>query len=299
MPKRTSKLMSAHDVVASIPDGAHIALGGASLHQHPMAFVRELIRQRRRRLTILGEIQGVEADMLIGAGCIERVESSGVALERFGLARNFRRQVESGDVQMADFSDGMAMDRIIAARENFTFWPVSYLGGTDIPKYLPELKPFDCPITGRPLYAMPPARIDVALIHAPYADAFGNTLWHSMPMMPGFQDLLMARAAGRVFVSVERIVPHEYIVAHRYLNQIPAYQVSGVIEAPWGAHPSSMPDFYNFDSQHMTRYVEASKSREGFSEYLEEFVFGVEDDVAYLERVGVRNLLKAREVNIR
>jgi glutaconate CoA-transferase subunit A len=299
MAKLKSKVTSLAEAVSSVPDGAHIALGGAALHQHPMAFVRELIRQRRRDLTIVGEIQGVEADMLAGAGCLRRIESSGVGLERFGLARNFRRLVEAGAVEMADYSDGMALDRIVAARDNLPFWPVSYIGGTDIPNVLPELKKFICPVTGRDLYAMPAARIDIAVIHAPYADERGNVLRHSRYMMPTAQDLMMARAAERVFATVEQIVSNDYVRANRFLNEVPAYQVEGVIEAPWGAHPSSMPDFYDFDSAHLEEYVEASKSQERFDGYLERYVFGVSDDVAYLERIGLRNLIATRKVNIR
>lgn len=297
MPTKV-KLITAAEAVSRIPDGAHIAVGGAALHQHPMALLRELIRQRRRDLTVVGEIQGVEADLLVGAGAVKRIESSGVGLERFGLARNFRRKVEAGEVEMADYSDGMALDRMVAARENFTFWPVSYIGGTDIPNVLPELVPFKCPITGRALYAMPPARMDFALIHAPYADEYGNVLINSHYMMPGAQDVLMSRAADRVFVSVEQLVTHEYVRAHKWQNEIPAYQVEGVILAPWGAHPSSMPDFYDFDSAHLTEYVDCSRSDVDFEAYLEKYVFGVSDETGYLERVGLRNLLTARKVTI-
>lgn len=293
-----NKVISVAEAVSRIPDGAHVAIGGAALHQHPMTVVRELIRQHRRDLTIVGEIQGVEADMLVGAGAVKRIESSGVGLERFGLAPNFRRKVQTGEVEMADFSDGMALDRMVATRENFTFWPVAYIGGTDIPKFLPELVPFKCPITGRDLYAMPPARMDFAIIHAPYADEFGNVLVNSHYMMPSAQDVLMSRAADRVFVSVEQIVSHEFVRAHKWQNEIPSYQVEGVILAPWGAHPTSMPDFYDFDSAHLQEYVDRSKTDEDFARYLDQYVFGVTDDTSYLERVGVRNLLTARKVNI-
>jgi glutaconate CoA-transferase subunit A len=263
-----------------------------------MAIIRELIRQKRRDLTILGEIQGVEADMLVGAKCVKRIESSGVGMELYGLARNVRRAAEAGAVEIADFSSWMAVDRMIATRDHYSFWPVAYLGGSDIPKYLPELVPFKCPITGRDLYAMPPARIDFAIVHAPYADPHGNVLINPHYTALGSVDLLMSRAADRVFVSVEQIVSHDFVRAHKWQNEIPAYQVEGVIEAPWGAHPSSFLDFYDFDRGHLQEYVNASKSDDGFEAYLHKYVFDVKDDIEYLERVGVRSLVATRKVSI-
>ena len=295
-PAVKSKVMLLADVVGEIADGSHIAIGGAALHMHPMAFIRELVRQKKKDLTVLGEIQGTEVDMLAGAGAIARVESAGVALERYGLARNFRRAVEHGELVMADYSDTMAMDRIVAKGENLTFWPVSFIGGTDIPRYLDDLVEFDCPITGRKLYAMPPARVDVAVIHMPYADSRGNVLMTERRLMPQSQDLVYARAADRTYVTVEHIVGRDFIRRNAHLNHLPGFQVTGVIEAPWGAHPGSMPDFYDFDAQHMEEYAAASTTPESFGAYLERYVHTAADEAEYLERVGIRNLLTARKI---
>lgn len=293
-----SKVIDMGAAAAIIHDGAHVVLGGAALHMHPMALLRELVRQKRRDLTVMGEIQGVEVDLLAGAGCLRRVESAGVGLERFGLARNFRRKVEAGELEMADYTDTMALDRIVAARENLTFWPVGFLGGTDIPKHLPDLVTFNCPITGHELLAMPTAKIDAVVVHFPYADDAGNVLVNERHLMPQAQDIMYTRSCETVIVTVERIVSREFVRQRRFLNKIPHYNVTAVVEAPWGAHPSSMPDFYDFDTNHMEAYVEASKSPETFAAYLDKYVFQVADDIEYLERVGVRNLLAARKVTV-
>jgi glutaconate CoA-transferase subunit A len=295
-PAIKSKVLTLSAAVSQIADGDHVAIGGAALHMHPMAFIRELIRQGKRDLTVLGEIQGIEVDLLAGAGALRRVESAGVGLERFGLARNFRRAVENGELVMADYSDTMAMDRILAKGENLTFWPVSFIGGTDIPRYLDDLVEFDCPVTGRKLYAMPPARVDVAVIHMPYADERGNVLITERRLMPQSQDLVYARAADRTYVTVEHIVDHDFIRRNPHLNHLPAFQVTGVIEAPWGAHPGSMPDFYDYDEGHMEEYAEASKAAGTFAAYLRRYVHDAPDEAAYLEQVGVRNLLSARKI---
>lgn len=297
-PGRRSKLVDLAAAAALIPDGANLALGGIALHIQPMALIRELIRQGRKDLTVIGDILGLNADILAGAGALRRVEASGVGLERYGLARNFRRAVETGQVVMADFSDSTSLDRIVAARENLTFYPVTYLGGTDIPKYLPELVPFKCPITGQDLYAMPPAQIDFAVIHMPYADEYGNALVPTRAMMPDAIAVMMARAAKSVIITVEQVVPNSLVRQNPYLNQIPSYRTTAVAEAAWGAHPASMPDFYDVDDNHLQEYVASSASSEAFGEYLRKYVHGVPDHVAYLEAVGIRSLLQCRKVRV-
>lgn len=297
-PQRRTKVIGLNEAAAMVHDGAHLAIGGMALHNQPMAFIRELIRQGRRDLTVIGDIMGLEVDTLAGARALSRVEGSGVGLERYGLAKNFRRGVQAGEIQMADFSDYMSLDRIVAARENLPFYPVAYLAGTDIPKHLHELKPFKCPITGQDLYAMPPAKIDFAIIHAPYADKYGNVLFSRRPMMLHSQDLMMARAADKVLVTVEKIISTDLVRQNPYLNQIPTYRSTAVVEVPWGAHPSSMPDFYNMDEQHLEEYVASSGIEDDVAAYLKRYVFDVDDHIGYLDRVGIRNLLATRNVMV-
>jgi len=96
MPSRQVKVCSLTEAVQAVPDGSRIALGGFAVYQHPMAFVHELIRAGRRKLTVVGVANGNEVDMLVGAGCLARIETSYVGLEKYGLAKNFRRAVEAG-----------------------------------------------------------------------------------------------------------------------------------------------------------------------------------------------------------
>lgn len=293
--ERKEKTASLADAIRPIEDGAHVAIGGSALHSHPMALVRELIRQEKRDLVIIGEIQGIEADLLCGAGVVRRIESAGVGLERFGQARNFRRAVEAGDVSMRDFTDTMAMDRIRAAGDAMPFWPVSHLDGTDIARYLPDdLVEITCPFTGRRLQAMRPAVIDYALIHTSHADRYGNAMFPTRGLMPNGQDVTLSRAAKHTIISVEKLVDPEVIKKNAHRVHIPGFRVDSVVEAPFGAHPSSALDFYDFDSSHLEAYVESSKSPAGFSEYLSEYLGATEND--YLEKVGVEALLKIRKV---
>ncbi|WP_395455619.1 CoA transferase subunit A [Azospirillum melinis] len=278
------------EAVALVPDGTRLALGGFANYQRPMAFVRELVRQRRRNLALVGMVSGLETDMLIGAGALSRLETSYVGLEKYGLARNFRRACESGTLDMVDYPEVLSFDRFRASRENFSFWPCDYLGGTDILTHNSDIKPFDCPLTGRKLYAVPPAAPQVAVIHALCADAAGNVLMPSHWLLPQTLDLDVAGSCDTVIVTVERIVPESFIRRHSALNQLPSYRTTLVVEAPCGAHPTPTLGRWLTDGDHMERYVAASGSAEGFAAYLDDWVFGTADQAAYLERLGTARL---------
>jgi len=111
MPEIKEKLCSLSEAAALIKDGTRITLGGFSMHGHPMAFVNEIVRQGIKDLTIVGHVGSTDMDTLIGAGCVKRLEISYVGLEEFGLAPNFRRAVENGEIELAEYSDPVAHQR--------------------------------------------------------------------------------------------------------------------------------------------------------------------------------------------
>ena len=151
MAPRASKRKTMTEAVSLIRDGMRLALGGFGLYQHPMAFVREMIRANKRDLTVVGITNGPEVDMLAGAGCLARVETAHVGLETFGLAPNYRREAEAGRIRVVDYPEIMSMDRFRASQDNFTFLPAYYLGGNDVLRYNPDIKETACPLTGKKL----------------------------------------------------------------------------------------------------------------------------------------------------
>ncbi len=291
MPERTDKLCSMSEAAALVKDGARVAFGGFAIYQHPMAFVRELVRQGRRDLTVVGVVNGQDADLLAGAGALKRIESSYVGLEKYGLARNFRRKVEAGELEMVDYPELLAWDRFRASQDNMTFWPASFLGGTDLLTHNPEIKEFPCPLTGRRLWAVPPADPEVVVVHAVAADRYGNVLYPTRRLLPQSQDIQFTRACDTVIVTAERIVDTEEIRRHAHLTEVPAFRTTCVVEAPWGAHPCPVLGVSGPDDAHMAEYIGSSHSDEGFRAYLEAYVFGVPDQRAYLERVGLERLM--------
>jgi glutaconate CoA-transferase, subunit A len=281
-----SKLKTLDEAVALVPDGARVALGGFAVYQKPMAFVRALARARKRDLTIVGTANSYDIDLLAGAGCLKTVETSYVGLEKFGLARNFRRQAESGALKVVDYPEMGSWDRFRASQEGLAFWPVSFLGGNDVLTHNPEIKQFACPITGRPMQALPAAEPDVVVIHAVAADEQGNVIFPAHRLLPQNGDVLLARSCETVIVTVEKIVSKAFIRKHAQLNEVPSYRTTAVVEVPWGAHPTPVLSRYLADEQHMSEYVEASASPEAFDAYLQRYVFEPRDQHDYLERVG-------------
>lgn len=260
-----------------------------------MALVRELVRQGRRGLTVVGSVNGLEVDLLAGAGCLRRVESSYVGLEKYGLAPSFRRRVEAGELQMVDYPEVLSFDRFRASADGLTFWPCGYLGGTDILTHNPDIKPFTCPRTGRRLHAVPPADPDVVVIHAVAADERGNVIVPPRRLLPQSLDITMARSADTVLVTAEQIVSRAHTRRHARWVEIPSYRVTAVAEAPWGAHPCPVLGRYGIDDAHFREYAAAGATAEGFAAYLERYVTTPRDHWAYLELIGLERLSRLAE----
>jgi glutaconate CoA-transferase subunit A len=295
--ERKRKVSSMRDAARLVPDGCRIGLGGFAIYQRPMAFVRELVRQRRRNLTLVGVTNALEADLLIGAGAVKSIETSYLGFEKYGLARNFRRACEQHGMDVVEYPELLSWDRFRASQENLSFWPAGGLGGTDIVNRNPAIKPFNCPISGRPLHALPAAAPDVVVLHALAADAYGNVIVPSFRNLAQSLDLTLARCCATVIVTVERIVSDNFLKRHTRLVEIPAARVGTVVVAPFGAHPTSMLGRYEDDDQHWQAYIAASESAEGFAQYLAEFVQGCDDHDAYLDRIGGARLSSLLQVD--
>jgi glutaconate CoA-transferase, subunit A len=284
---RVATLQGAAELVS---DGCRVAFGGLSVYQHPMGFVRELARERRRDLTVVGVLNGPELDLLVGAGCVAKIETSYVGLEQFGLARNFRRAVEAGEVEVEDYSEMVAFDRFRASEDGLPFLATKALNGSDVLKHNPRLKPFECPLTGAPLVAVPPADPEVVVLHAFAADQFGNVLAPRGKLVPQSFDAIVARSCDTVVVTVEHLVDNSYVRERPELAVVAGFRVSAVVEVPWGGHPCHSIGAYTIDEDHLELYVEASRDPATFAEYLDRWVHGAGGNDGYLELLGIERL---------
>lgn len=295
---RRSKVVSLGQAAGLVADSMRIGLGGFAIYQRPMAFVRELIRQRRKNLTVVGVTNSIEADLLIAAGACDRLETSYMGFEKFGLAPAFRRACEKLGFDAVDYPELLAWDRFRADQEGLRFWPASGLGGTSLVEQNPDIKEFDCPLSGRPLHALPAARLDIAVIHAVAADKYGNVIVPSFHNLPQGFDVTLSRSCRKLVVTVERVVSENFLQRHARLVQIPAARVHAVVEAPFGAHPTSMLGRYLDDEAHWAQYIEAAKSEEGVAGYLNANVYELPSHDAYLDRIGGARLASLLQVDL-
>jgi glutaconate CoA-transferase, subunit A len=290
------KLRTLDQALAPIQSGSAIALGGSLLRRQPNAAVRALIRRGIRDLTVQTWAATTALDMLAAAGAVRRHEGIYAGMFSFGLAPNVRRGVESGAIEVRDFSETAMVARLRAATQGLPSLPIRTLFGSDIALRNPEqIREFTCPISGEKLLAVAAAQSDFTLIHGYVGDRYGNVQW---PVVRDSDDVdqMMATASRRLIVTVEKIVSHDEIKRRPALTYIPGQLVEAICEVPYGAHPVAVDGFYDEDEDHLSDYVERSRTPDGIAAYLEEFVRGAPSHDAYIEKVGGLGKLAALDV---
>ena len=261
------KQMSLREVVASIPDGASIALGGNTLHRAPCAVVHEIVRQGKRHLTVIKTAASYDVDLLAGAGVLARAEVAFVGFENvFGLAPRYRLAVESGRLALREHACYTVISGLRASAQNVPFMPVAGMFGSDVVQ-ASGFKTLDDPYTGAPVVAVPAIRPDVGIVHVQQADREGN----ARILGTRFEDALIAQAAQRVIVTCEQIVDGAVLAAQPELTAIPGYLVEAVVEAPRGAWPLSCAGVYDYDHAWLAAYVEAARADDAaFQRFIEQ-----------------------------
>jgi acyl CoA:acetate/3-ketoacid CoA transferase alpha subunit len=280
---KDKRMTPAQAVQTFVHDGDYIAIGGFGHVRVPMVLVYEIIRPHRRDLAIAGKTATHDIDILIGAGCVSRVEVAySFGHELRGLSPAGRRAVESGEVKVvAEISNAGLQWRFLAGMMGIPFIPSRTMLGTDTFKRS-ACKVIEDPWSGEPLCAIPAAYPDAALFHVHRCDMYGNAQIDGTPI----EDFELARAARRVLVVSEEIVDTEVIRAEPWRTVIPFHLVDAVCEAPYGAHPAQMPLLYFFDEHHIAEWLSLSRTPEGTAAYFDKYVFGAGSFAEYLEMVG-------------
>lgn len=282
---RRSALLALDAALEVVQDGATIGIGGAVTAGHPMALVRGLARRGVRDLTVVAPTGGIEVDLLIAAGCVRRVVGSYVGVEVVaGVGPVFRRAVEEGRVEVIDLDEAHCVMGLRAAGQRLPFLPWRGGVGTSFTQLNPTLVPFDDPISGEPLLAVPAIELDVALLYAEIADGYGN----AQPVGTGHMDALLGSAAREVVIQVDRVVTTEAI--RRHPERTLYWPGASVVQARFGTHPYSN-GWMTADEQHLRDFVAAAKAGDdGLAEYLRVHVHEPADHEGYLETVGIRRL---------
>jgi len=296
MNEPTVKLKTLAEAAALIEDGSRIHLGGMAVHNHPMAFVYELLRRGTKDLTIVSHVSASDVDILIGAGRVKRLEFSYVGLEEFGTAPCFRRAVQNHELELSEYSEPVAFERFACSARGMPYFMTREMVGTDLPKVNPDIKEVADPFGSGTYHAVSAAEPEWVIIHAPVGDKYGNILFFPHRQLPEDLDLTASRTTRNLIVTVEQVVPHDRVRQLPYLNLVPRFRTTAIVEAPYGAHPFSCLHVYDQDREHLAHYAEVGRDPAAFREYLDRYVYGVSSHDEYLELIGAAKLARLRQV---
>ena len=277
-----SKVVSMRDAIAAhVHDGDTLVIEGFT-HLICFAAAHEIIRQRRRNLTICRLTPDVVFDQLIAAGCASKLVFSWAGNPGAGSLHAFRRAVEARPQAIAieEYSHFGMVARFSAGGARLPFWPLRDYQGTDLPSVNPMIRSVDCPYTGESIATVPALNPDVTIVHAQRADADGNTqVWGLLGVQRE-----AAFASKRVVVVVEELVPESVIRADPNRTIIPGMIVDAVVVEPWGAHPSYAQGYYDRDNDFYVAWDQVSRDPGRLQSYLDEWVYGVADRGEYVRR---------------
>ena len=283
-----------HEAIRTfVHDGDVIVIEGFT-HLICFAAAHEIIRQRRRDLTLCRLTPDLIYDQMIGAGCARRLVFSWAGNPGAGPLYAFRRAVEQGipkAIELEEYSHFGMVARLTAGAAKLPFYPLRNYKGSDLPRVNPLIKTITCPFTGEELSAVPALNPDVAIIHAQRADENGNAqIWGLIGVQKE-----AAFASRNTIVVVEELVPESVIRSDPNRTLIPGVIVSAVVHEPFGCHPSFAQGLYDRDNDFYVRWREISKDETLFNRYLEEWVYGLRDRREYVSRMGAElDRLKAR-----
>ncbi len=289
----TNKVTTIQEAVASIPEGAHVALGGFAVAGCPMALVHELIRQGRRHLTVSQAVGGMDTDLLVGAGLVDTLVFGGGSLDRAGLLNRVNEAILEGTVRVQEQSALAITLRYHAGALGIPYIPCRTLLGSDFLHTLVEMgdaQVADDPFEGGRIVRLKALRPDVAVLHVQVADPEGNCRIAG----PTWDNLEKARAAARTIVLAEEVVDQEEFRKWPEGTTLSGLYVDRVVPLRYSAHPTACYRRYDYDFDHLRSYATLAQTKDGFQRYLEEYVLGTKDHEGYLERVGEDRLRMLR-----
>jgi glutaconate CoA-transferase subunit A len=252
-------------MAAMIPDGALIATPSENSGV-PVALALELIAAGRRNLRLIGgPTGGLMIDMMIGASCVASVEAAGVSLGPRGLAPRFCEALETGSVAMKDSTCPATHAGYIAGEKCLPFMVVRGVFGSDLLTYRTDWKVIDNPFPPHdPLVVVPAILPEITVFHAPFADRFGN-VWVGKRR----ELKTMARAAGKVLVTVEKIVDENMLLSNDLSpGLLTRPYINHIAVAARGSWPTALQPVYGSDDRELDDYAEAARTQAGFDLYL-------------------------------
>jgi len=293
-----SKVASMADAVGDlVRDGDVVAIEGFT-HLISFAAGHEIIRQRKRDLTLARLTPDLIYDQMVAAGVARKLIFSWLGNPGVGGLHAIRRRTEPGAgagsehpmLEIEEYSHFGMVGRYTAGASNLPFFPLRSYFETDLPKANPLIRPIKSPFGEDTVYAVPPLKPDVTVVHAQRADEHGNTqMWGLL----GCQKEA-AFAAERVIVVVEELVPETVVRADPNRTVIPGLIVDAVVVEPWGAHPSYVQGAYDRDNRFYREWDSISRDEATTQRWLDEYVYGVGGRSEYMEKLGAERMQALR-----
>jgi glutaconate CoA-transferase subunit A len=288
----TSKVVSMRDAIAElVHDGDTVAIEGFT-HLICFAAGHEIIRQRRRDLTLCRLTPDLIYDQMVAAGVARKLVFSWLGNPGVGSLHAIRRATEGSSpvLELEEYSHFGMVSRYTAGAMDLPFFPLRSYEGTDLPTANPLIRPIDSPYGDGSIYAVPPLKPDVTIVHAQRADANGDTqVWGLL----GCQKEA-AFAASRVIVVVEELVEESVIRTDPNRTILPGLVVDAVVVEPFGAHPSYVQGYYDRDNAFYLDWEAISRDAASLQAWLDEWVFGIADRAGYVDKMGSERMLTLR-----
>jgi glutaconate CoA-transferase subunit A len=305
-----TKIYSLKEAVKEfVNDGDHIAIGGFTTNRKPYAVVHEILRQGIKDLIVEGGAAGGEADLLIGEGRVKAFINAYTANSGYSnVCRRFRKAIEEGSILFEDYSLDTQPLMYHAAALGIPFIPVRQLMGSDLAerwgisreermkidklpneKIIIQENPFN---KDEKVVLLPVPELDVAIIHVQKASIDGTVRLEGSE----FVDIDIAMAAKRCIISCEEIVTVDKIRENPGMNSLPGFAVDAIVHLPYGGHPSQVYNYYDYDKDFFKMYDKMSKDDISFKEFVNEYVYGVENHEEYLAKIGINQLEKIKVV---
>jgi glutaconate CoA-transferase subunit A len=280
-----SKITTMRNAIAElVGDGDTVAIEGFT-HLICFAAGHEIIRQRKRELTLCRLTPDLIYDQMIAAGCAKKLVFSYLGNPGVGSLYAVRRAVEKGiptTLELDEHTHFGMVGRFIAGAARLPFYPVRSFAGSDIPSANPHIRQVSDPYTGQQIYVVPPLNPDVAIVHVQRADEQGNAhIWGLAGMQAE-----AAFAAARVIIVAEEIVDEAVIRADPNRTIIPGLVVDAVVHEPYGAHPSYAQGYYDRDTEFYLAWDTISRDHAPLLAWLDEWVYGLAGRADYVDKMG-------------
>ena len=281
--KMKSKVMSLNEAIAKfVHDSDYLAVGGFGANRTPIAACHEIVRQGRKNMAFAGKTATHDFQILAAGEVFDRLDVAYiVGLEARGLSLCARKYMESGKVEVCEWTNYGLAARFKAAAMGVPYVPARNILGTDTFRYS-GAKIVECPFTGKRLTLLPALYPDVAVIHVHESDVYGNARIRGILIMDG--DL--SKAAKRLIITTERLISNDEIRRDPTSTSIPFYLVDAVCEVRYGAYPGTMPYEYFSDEEHLREWLNVQKDPEEFRRFLARNIYECPDHYEYIRRNG-------------